>query len=395
VPAADRSRLVALDYPPGEQFAAELESAWTRGNAVLPLNPRSTAAERRGVVDEMRPDLPVEAGVALVITTSGSTGAPKGVQLTHAALQASAAATIERIGLEPGDRWLSCLPWHHIGGLQVLLRARQFGTPIAIHDTFDVRRVAAEQDVSLVSLVPTQLAKLLAADVDLRRFRAILLGGAAPPVSLLERAAEAGARVVTTYGMSETCGGCVYDGRPLTDVDVAIGADGRVRVRGPVVMSGYRLREDLTREALVDGWLVTNDLGRVEDGRLVVNGRADDVIITGGENVAATTVTDVLLQHPDVADVAVMGVDDDVWGQRIVAVVVQRSRPLRLDQLQVWCDSRLPAEALPRQLVVVADIPRLSSGKIDRMALRSLVVQNAGSAPPSGSSHSVQPPSSR
>ena len=325
----------------------------------------------------MRPDLPAAAGLAVVIATSGSTGEPKGVELSHAALAASADATIDRIGLQPDDRWLSCLPWHHIAGLQVLLRARRFGTPLTVHGGFDVERVATETDVTLVSLVPTQLSRLLDAKVDLSRFRVILLGGAAAPRSLLTRAAEAGARVVTTYGMSETCGGCVYDGRPLRHVDVRIRADGRVALRGPMLMSGYRLRPDLTAQALADGWLVTNDVGEMHDGRLAVTGRADDVIITGGENVSADAVADVLNGHPDIDDVAVIGVDDDEWGQRVVAVIVS-SAPPPIADLRTWCASALSPAARPQQLVVVAELPRLAPGKLDRPALRALVGQVTG-----------------
>jgi O-succinylbenzoic acid--CoA ligase len=374
MPATPTRRLVALALPPGEEFADRLASAWMHGDAVLPVDPTAPPSVVDELLASMRPEQPVDDDVALVIATSGSTGEPKGAQLGHAALEASARATHRRIGIEPGDRWLSCLPWQHIGGLQVLLRARLLDLPLTVHDRFDVDRFAAA-DATLTSLVPTQLVRLLDAGVDLTRFRAILLGGAAAPSGLLARATAAGARVVTTYGMSESAGGCVYDGEPLDGVQVRIGADGRVRLRGPMLMSGYRLRPDLSRTALVDGWLVTSDLGELDEtGRLRVTGRIDDVVVTGGENVLAPQVAAVLAEHPDLIDAAVTGIDDPEWGQSLVAVVVPRdpSAAPSLAALREWCDGRLVAAARPRRVVVVPAIPKLASGKPDRLAITRL-----------------------
>jgi O-succinylbenzoic acid--CoA ligase len=374
MPAPDSRRLVALALPPGEEFIAALEAAWDRGDAVLPLDPLAPVAVTEPLLAAMRLDQPLDGDVALVIPTSGSTGEPKGAQLTRAALDASARATHARIGLEPSDRWLSCLPWQHIGGIQVMLRSRLLGIPLTVHERFDVDRVAAA-DATLASLVPTQLVRLLDAGVDLTRFRVILLGGAAAPASLLARAADAGARIVTTYGMSETSGGCVYDGQPLDGVQLGFGEGGRIRVRGPVVMAGYRLRPDLTADALVDGWLLTSDLGEITaDGRLQVTGRIDDVIISGGENIVGADVAAALAAHPDLADVAVTAVDDPEWGQRIVAVVVPRDARVvpSLTQLREWLGGRLSPAARPRGLVVTDDLPRLGSGKPDRLAIARL-----------------------
>jgi O-succinylbenzoic acid--CoA ligase len=374
MPAPTSGRLLGLALPPGDDFIAGLEAAWANGDAVLPLDPRAPRAVTERLVAAMRLDLPVDDGVALVIATSGSTGEPKGAQLGHAALEASARATHARIGLEQGDHWLSCLPWQHIGGLQVMLRARLLGIPLTVHERFDVDAVAVSP-ATLVSLVPTQLLRMLDAAVDVRRFRAILLGGAAASPALLERAREAGAAVVTTYGMSETSGGCVYDGRPLDGVEVAIADDGRIQVRGPVVMTGYRLRPDLTGEVLsADGWLTTGDLGEIgPDGRLAVKGRADDVIVSGGENVVASEVAAVLGGHPDVVEVVVTGVPDEQWGQRVVAVLVARGeRAPSLAELREFCAGRLPQAATPRGLVVVDELPRLLSGKPDRLAVLRL-----------------------
>jgi O-succinylbenzoic acid--CoA ligase len=369
-----------VSEPPGEQFAAALDQAWRDGAAVLPLDPYAPPDARERVLAAMRPDEGVEDDIALVIATSGSTGAPKGAELSQAALEASARATTTRVGLRDDDRWLACLPWHHIGGLQVLLRARLFDVPVVVHERFDVDRFASERDVTLTSLVPTQLARLLDAGVDLSRFRAILLGGASAPPSLLARAAAAGAPVVTTYGMSETCGGCVYDGVPLDGVDVRVDQDGRVLLRGPVLMSRYRLAPQLTAESFHNGWFVTSDVGSIDvDGRLTVHGRVDDVIVTGGENVVTTQVAATLAAHPAVTDVAVAGVPDDEWGQRLVAVVVPAGAPPPLDELtaelKAWCRRTLPAAAAPRTVVIVGEIPKLASGKPDRLAVQSLAAR--------------------
>ena len=382
MPAAPAHRLVTLASPPGEEFVAALDAAWARGDAVLPLDPNLPRAVAGRLLAAIAPDQPVEDGIALVIATSGSTSEPKAAQLTHAALEASARATHARIGLEPTDRWLSCLPWHHIGGIQVMLRARLLGIPLVVHDRFEVDRFAAA-DATLTSLVPTQLQRLLDAGVDLSRFRVILLGGAAPPPGLLARAADAGAAVVTTYGMSETAGGCVYDGLPLDGVDVRIGADRRIQLRGPMLMAGYRGAPELDARTLVDGWLVTADLGAIDRaGRLRVLGRSDDVVVTGGENVVASDVADVLSGHPDLADVAVTGVADPRWGQRLVAVVVVRDRQVvpSLADLRLWCSEKVGAAARPRGVVVVDTIPRLASGKLDRLAVARLAGSPSGDA---------------
>jgi O-succinylbenzoic acid--CoA ligase len=359
-------------------LAAALDGA---GPALLPL---PTGGGRGAVLAALDPTLPLERDdVALVVPTSGSTGEPKGALLTAAALRHSARATHDRLG-GPGQ-WLLALPVTHVAGLTVLVRslvARTRPEVLDLYGGFSVDAFVAATarmapDVRrYTSLVPTQLRRLLDAGADLSTYDGVLVGGAALPVALAGRARAAGARVVTTYGMSETCGGCVYDGVPLDGVDVVVRDDGRVELGGPVVFAGYRLRPDFTAQALVDGRHVTQDLGRwTEDGRLEVLGRADDVVISGGVNVPAAMVERVLLDHPDVAACAVVGRPDPEWGERVVAVVQPRdwSAAPSLEQLREHAGSRLEPAALPREVVLTGQLPVLASGKPDKAAVRELL----------------------
>jgi O-succinylbenzoic acid--CoA ligase len=306
------------------------------------------------------------------------------VELTAAALRVSARASLLRLGAGPGERWLCCLPPSHVSGLQVLVRSLECGTEPIIHAGFDAAAVAGS-GAAHVSVVPTQLRRLMDLGAPLSRFRTLLLGGAAAPADLLRAARAAGGRVVTTYGMSETAGGCVYNGEPLDKVDLDLGADGRVRVRGPVLFSGYRLRPDLTRAAMDDGWFVTSDLGTFTGGRLGVLGRADDVVITGGQKVVAGAVAAVLAEHPAVRDAAVVGRPDPEWGELVTAVVVPAdpAAPPRLAELRDLVKGRLPAYAAPRSLEVLAALPLLPNGKPDLVALR----RRRGTSGPAPSSY--------
>jgi O-succinylbenzoic acid--CoA ligase len=391
-------------------IAAALDGS---GPALLPL-PDGPQALRRELVAALRPDdpqAPLEApGVALVAPTSGSTGVPKGALLPAAAVRASASATAQR--LQGPGRWVLALPLTHVAGLMVVARAVLAGTepvPVASAAGFEPARFAeATADAAsrcardgrplYVSLVPTQLDRLLSAGVDLRGYDAVLLGAAAAPAALLDRAQAAGVRVVTTYGMSETCGGCVYDGRPLAGVDVAIeeGGAGRVLLGGPTLFAGYRLRPDLTAAALdPQGRLRTGDLGRLDGARLEVLGRLDDVIVSGGENVVPGRVEAVLAGLVGLAGLdgldgragavrgwAVIGVPDAVWGQRVVALVeaAPDAELPGLDTLRAAAARELPAAWLPRDLVRVDTLPMLATGKVDRDAARALA-EAEGAAP--------------
>jgi O-succinylbenzoic acid--CoA ligase len=368
------------------------------GPAILPLDPDLPPERLAAILDTFAPAAVHTAGgviqrpgaqpagpdTAVVIATSGSTGQPKGVELSAAALRHSARATLDRVGASPGQRWLLCLPATHVAGVQVLVRSLVAGTDPVVVPRADAD-VLAGSGCAHVSIVPTQLRRLLDADPDAgwaRGFTSVLLGGAAAPAALVGTARAAGVPVLTTYGMSETCGGCVYDGRPLDGVTVATGdaAGGsasedqdRIRITGPVLFSGYRGRPDLTAAAMDGAWFVTSDLGALApDGRLTVRGRADDVIITGGEKVVAGEVASLLETCPGVREAAVVGRPDPEWGERVTAVIVpdNPAQPPTLDLLCRHVRERLPRYALPRELVLRGTLPMLPSGKPDLETLR-------------------------
>ncbi|GAA4507976.1 MULTISPECIES: AMP-binding protein [Nonomuraea] len=368
--------LNAVVRPAGpELYAAVRDALSGEGPAVLPLTPGQAGAAIAALRPTHVDGEPRDGGhgvppdVAVVIATSGSTGTPKGVMLSATALRASAASSLRRLGAAKGERWLCCLPASHVSGLQVLVRSLLAGSEPIMHERFDPRAVLGA-GADHVSLVPTQLHRLVELGADLSGFRTILLGGAAPRPGLLDEARDLGASIVTTYGMSETSGGCVYDGRPLYNVDLKIGEDGRILVSGPVLFSGYRSGEPGPFDG---GWFVTSDLGELSGGRLRVLGRADDVINTGGEKVVAGAVATVLGGHPAIADVAVVGRPDPEWGEVVVAAVVPADpvNPPTLQQLRAYCDDRLPPYAAPRDLRVLPRLPLLPNGKPDLLRLKS------------------------
>jgi O-succinylbenzoic acid--CoA ligase len=314
----------------------------------------------------------------LVIATSGSTGAPKRVVLSRAAMRASAHATHARLG-GPG-RWVLNLPATYVAGVQVLFRSVLAGTEPVVHDG-DWGRTLAEAggDRAHASLVPTQLVRLLRGEAggleDLARLDAVLVGGGPLDPRVRAEAEERGVRVVQTYGMSETCGGCVYDGRPLDDVEVRIADDGEVQLRGPVLFTGYEDEPERTAAVMTDGWFGTDDLGELDaDGRLRVLGRADDVIISGGVKVPARAVATAVAADAAVLEVEVVGVPDEEWGELVTAVVEARD-PVSLAGVRDLVEPRAWA---PRRLVVVRELPRLPNGKPDRLAIRRLAAEEVG-----------------
>ena len=373
----------ALDVVPALDRALHGE-----GPALLPL-PADEPEQARRTAEALAAGQPLAAGeddpddpTALVIATSGSTGTPKGVLLSAAALRASAAATHEHLG-GPGS-WLLAMPAHHIAGIQVLVRSLLAGTePVAVDTTGGFRPAAfaadAERALSsggrhYTALVPTQLSRLIADErglAALRRFDAVLLGGAATPPALLRRAREAGVRGVTTYGMSETSGGCVYDGIPLRDVRVSTGGGtGPIELSGPVLARGYRGGED--GSAFRGGWFRTGDLGRWSGDRLDVLGRADDVIISGGVNIAPAPVERVLTEQEGVREACVLGLDDPEWGEVVAAAVVPQdaAAPPPVEALRAAVRAEAGASATPRRITFLDELPLRGPGKPDRRALR-------------------------
>lgn len=381
VPLGDR----ALEIVPALRDALD-----GTGPALLPVPAQDPARASRIAdaldaanplgADEDSPDDPT----ALVIATSGSTGQPKGVLLSAAALRASAEATHRRLH-GPGS-WLLALPANHIAGIQVLVRALLAGRPVEAVDTTDgfrpdrfttaARRVLQDSGPHYTSLVPTQLTRLLNSPeeglAELRKFDAVLVGGAAAPPDLLNRAAEADVQVVTTYGMSETAGGCVYDGQPLDITDVELDTSGRISLAGPMLARGYRNHPG--SDAFQDGWFRTGDLGRWRDGRLEVLGRADDLIITGGVNVAPLPIERVLSAQQGVREVCVLGVPHPEWGQAVIAAVVPTDPDSPPDRtaLQSAVREQLGAPSVPKHVLFLPELPLRGPGKPDRRALSAL-----------------------
>ena len=345
------NRLVAIDLPGGPEFVDELRHVWDAGDAAFPVDQRLPESAKRELCAAMRVGDEVQPGDALVMATSGSTGTPKGVVLTHDAVAASARATSDRLDVHPDDHWLACLPLSHVGGLSVVTRALHTGTQLTVLPGFDA---IAVEDVgaTLVSLVATALAR-----IDPSRFRTIVLGGSRPPD-------DRPANCVTTYGMTETGSGVVYDGVPLDDVEVDITPDGEIRLRAPMLLRCYR---DGSSPLDADGWFATGDLGVwLPDGQLHVAGRRGDLIITGGENVWPEAVEAALADHPGVADVMVRGVDDPEWGQVVETLIVPVGDPPTLDSIRAHVKAHHPAFMAPRRLAVVESLPRTSLGKLRR-----------------------------
>ena len=361
--------LVACLLPGGTEFVDELQRVWDAGDALLPVDRRLPAEAQQRLIEGMgatvvvdasgarsrRDGRPVEAGDALVVATSGSTGAPKGVVLTHEAVRANAEATSEFLEVDPStDRWLSCLPLSHVGGLSVVFRALHTGTPLEVHGAFDAEAAmdAARRGVTLASFVPTAMQR-----VDASLFRKILVGGSAIP-------ADRPPNAVATYGMTETGSGVVYDHLPLRDVEVRV-VDGELQLRCPMLLRCYR---DGSDPRTPDGWFPTGDAGAFEDGRVQVFGRRGDMIITGGENVWPVAVEKALAEVSTIAECVVVGRPDAEWGQIVTAVVVPAAGtdgPI-LEELRDQVKQQLPAFCAPRALELVDRLPINAMGKIRR-----------------------------
>jgi len=458
-PANPRSRRIALAVSPGTPFVATLFAALRLGWTVAPLDPGSTQRELATRIDRLDPallvcdrdseaaclatdrpvvsvgepddgsvprllpraiDRPPRSGdeprstaaavhpaqtdgerTALVLFSSGTTGRPKAVQLTLSNLFASALGSAFRLGVTPDDRWLGCLPVHHMGGLAPVFRTVWYGTTLVLSGSFDADRTGKEirsQSITGVSLVPTLLKRLLDAGwTPPAQLRSVLVGGAPADEQLLTRALDAGVPVYPTYGLTETASQVatarpadVRDhpdsvGQPLLWTRVTIvddgapvdpGERGEVVVDGPTVTPGY-LDDDETAAAFGEYGLHTGDLGVVDaDGRLRILDRIDDVINTGGELVAPAEVVGVLESHPRIAEAAVVGIDDPEWGEQVAALVVpadsqdcEAEDRIDADRIRADCREQLSEYKLPKTVVTAQHLPRTDSGTIDRGAV--------------------------
>ena len=362
-------RLVALDMPGDSKFVDAMRRIWDAGDAVFPVDQRFPKPARDELLRQIAPSAiidssgmesklvggrEVESGDALVIATSGSSGTPKGVVHTHNGIAASASASNRRLGTTAEDHWLACLPLSHVGGMAVVVRALHAKCLLTVQPSFDVAMVedAARHGANMTSLVATTLRQ-----IDASLFRTILLGGAAAPDHVPTT-------VVVTYGMTESGGGVVYDGRPLDGVEIRLASDGEIQIKGLILFRQYR---DGTRPSDPDGWFSTGDLGEFgKDGRLIVHGRRGDLIITGGEKVWPQQVEAILGLHPRIDEVVVRGVLDAQWGQQVVAwITTKDDNKLSLPEIRDWVKQSLPAYCAPKLVNVVDSIPRTTSGKID------------------------------
>lgn len=392
-----RGATVAMNMGPGREKVILIHALMKTGAVLLPLSPGLSQPERKRALDscgvtvdlddpgkltQTEADLPLlgehdMADPHCRILTSGSSGMPHAVSLSYGNHLFSAMGSAFNIGVDPSDRWLCSLPMSHISGLSIVMRSVIYGTAMVLNDRFDAAAVEAaveEQGVTVISLVSTMLLRLLEKGVDLSAPRAILVGGGPVPRSVIDRALDKGAKVIQTYGLTETCSqvttlevkearrkaGSV--GRPLLTSHLRI-QSGEILVQGPTVSAS----------ALdADGWLHTGDLGRIdEDGFLFVEGRADEMIITGGENVIPIEVEDVLMQHPGVLEAAVVGRPDPEWQQAVTAVIVSRpGETVSLEDIRRHCEGKLASYKIPKALETVAELPKTASGKLLRARLR-------------------------
>jgi O-succinylbenzoic acid--CoA ligase len=372
------------------------------GPAIAPMAASSESFTTK-TLEALRPDdsrYPLESSdIAIVSATSGSTGTPKGVMLSQQALAASASAFGNRFGTN--NRWVVSMPVHRIAGIMVLVRSWFHNSPFEIDPsvggarTFEAAAFAAttmravresnkDGRALMVSLVPTQIARLLESGSvgieALQSYELVLSGAATTSQPMLNKLRELGIKVSVSYGMTETCGGCVFDGRPLDGVNISLGTKddiepGRVTISGPVAASGYRLRPDLDAVSFISGQIQTHDVGKLDSsGLLHILGRLDDVVTVGGVNVALSAVESLIRHHPAIEDVAVIDLQDELWGSIPIAYAVTRTyisdTSNLISEIQSTIRDQIGRAAVPRTLQFVSALPMLDSGKIDRISLR-------------------------
>lgn len=351
--------------PAGKEFVDQLRRAWDNGDAVLPIDTRlpSPAVER--VLEAMKPSVvidstgdevarsdvePIEPGDALVMSTSGTTGQPKGVVLTHDAIGASAELTSKRLNVTSTDHWLACLPVAHIGGLSVITRALLTGTKLTVLPQF-VPDAVTNSGATLVSLVTAAMRR-----INTDSFRVILLGGGPAP-------SDKPANAVITYGMTETGSGIVYDRLPLDGVEIRINDNEEVEVKSPTLLRTYRNGVDPKK---ADGWFTTGDAGKIDQqGKLYVHGRIGDMINTGGEKVWPVAVETTLRSHPAISEALVFGETDPEWGEKVVAHV-ETTGEINPEEVRDFLKQILPSYSVPKEIVAVEQLDRTNLGKIKR-----------------------------
>jgi O-succinylbenzoic acid--CoA ligase len=405
------SARVAIALPPGLDFARALHACMLIGAVAVPVDLRLAVSERECIAGSaavvltepltQRGSFPTSAthdlaAPAVVIHTSGTTAAPRPIELTYGNFLWSALGSAVALGVDPRERWLCALPLSHVGGLSILLRSAIYATTAVVHERFQTERVLealrepGARGITLVSLVATTLARLLDAGLECPpTLRCALTGGGPIPAVLLERARAAGVPVSQTYGLTESCSqvtttplaaigdadAALWAGTPIFCTRLRLGPDGEIT----------RLRPGPDREIMVasptvapgsldaSGWLRTGDLGTLDEyGRLRVSGRASDTIVSGGENVAPTEVEAVLEAHPGVLEAAAIGRPDPQWGEAVTAIVVARAgAQLAEGSLRAHCAASLAPYKVPKQFVFVQEpLPRTRSGKLLRRELR-------------------------
>ena len=376
-------QLVAIDLEPSQYFIDSLHKIWDIGNIAVPIDHRLSTHQKMQVIEflgiprvigptleesstSVRPTKlteNIEVGDALVMLTSGTSGQPKGVIITHDCIETSSSLSSKRLEIDPArDWWICSLPLAHVGGLSVVLRSLYAKTRISLFATFDPSSISelTGHGANLISIVPTMLSQ-----IDLKPFRKVLIGGSRPPQGLPDNA-------ITTYGMTETLGGIVYNGQPLESVEVDVLASGEIRVRAPMIARSYFDGRQQLPIRDPNGWFNTGDIGAIDaQGSLTIVGRKSDMIISGGENIWPSPIEDILSQHPSVRAVGVCGVDDPLWGQRVVALieVVPGTRLPSLEEIKSLTREELPPWYAPKEIVIVDELPRTSIGKIRRGAL--------------------------
>jgi O-succinylbenzoic acid--CoA ligase len=310
----------------------------------------------------------VDASIALVLATSGSTGLAKEVALSASALIASATAAHQRLKANPGERWSLLLPVTHIAGINVLIRALELGT-----DPVDNRDRDDYQDAEYISIVPTQLHRALTGDLKLlkhlRAAKAVLVGGAATALPMIEHAKNQKIQITTTYGMTEMCGGCIYDQTPLAGVDMRVNENGAIQLRGAVMASGYLNQPDLWREAIIDGWFTTGDIGEINAGKLQVLGRNDDQIISGGKKISLGLIEiEVMAIFPNQKFMA-FSLPDAEWGERLC---LASDQPIETEQIIALIRGKFGGYAVPKEFHQLESLPTKGIDKPDRNRLRAL-----------------------